>query len=496
MSTSGFSGISRVVRGGLWLYGSSIVANFSGFIYWMVISAIAGSEALGLTSATVGLASLINGLLGLGIGVGLRRFLGQCVGLKDRECLSRYFWTAVLFTTIVYVSVSLILYTLGSLGYSLWNYTPEMLRIASLIVLLGIWPSIDALPISLLRTDIVLLGAVIGNIVRFAVGISLVYLGFGWVGAAIGNMLLGLTRLSISLAYALRVVGFKLVFSTSVLIDVLRAGIVSWMPSIVVLAGRWLSVLFVFGSSGAIETGYYYVANAISGVVLGVATSILSLLLPVLSSMADGRKRAVSRALKISLLFMTPIAVYVATYSWLPLGLLGREYVSASTILTILLLSSVPLTITASINSLVYAYGYYRMVLAIGLSQNIPRIILYFFLVPSYGGLGAAISFTLGAYSGLLCSLLVARKVGFYLDARSIGIVIGIPSLLGVVSFALNLHWFIGLLVIASSYILYARLRVFSRKDLKDILLAFMTREEISRLYEKLRPIVDTVLPP
>jgi len=64
------------------------------------------------------------------------------------------------------------------------------------------------------------------------------------------------------------------------------------------------------------------------------------------------------------------------------------------------------------------------------------------------------------------------------------------------VSFALNLHWFIGLLVIASSYILYARLGVFSRKDLKDILLAFMTREEISRLYEKLRPIVDTVLPP
>ena len=495
MSTSGFSGISRVVRGGLWLYGTRIVANFSGFIYWMVISAIAGSEALGLTSATVGLASLINGLLGLGIGVGLRRFLGQCIGLKDRECLSKYLWTAVLFTAIVYVLSGLLFYTLGSLGCGLWNYTPEMLRITSFIILLGVWPNLEALPISFLRTDIVFLGTIIGNILRFIIGISLVYLGFGWVGAAIGCLFPSLARLSVSLAYALRVVGFRLMFSSKVLAEVLRAGVVSWMPSIIILAGQWLGVLFVFGSSGAVETGYYYVANAISSVVLGIAYSMLNLLLPVLSSMANGRKRAASRVLRVSLLFMTPAAVFIATYPWLPLGLLGREYVAASGILAILLLSSVPQIITSCIGNLVYAYGYYRMALAIGLSQNIPRIILYLFLVPLYGGLGAAISFTLGAYSGLLCSLLVARRVSFYLDARSIGIVIGIPSLLGIVSFALKLHWFIGLLVIASSYILYARLRVFSRKDLKDILLAFMTREEISRLYEKLRFLVDMVFP-
>jgi len=495
VSSNGFGSIGRVVRGGFWLYSSSIVNSFSGFIYWMIVSALAGSEALGLTSATVGFATLINGLLSLGVGTGLRRFLGQCIGLGDRDCLSRYLWTTVLFTAIVYVSASSLLYILSSLGYSLSSYSPEMLRIASFIVLIGVSQALSAFLVSLLRTDILFFGTIAGNVLKFVVGIGLVYLGFEWRGAAVGYMFFGLTNFFVSLVYALRAIGFRLEFSIGALVDVLRAGVVSWLPGIIVLAGQWLGVLFVFGSSGAIETGYYYVAYTISNVVLGVSTSMLGLLLPVLSGMGDGRKRAASRVLKISLLFMAPIAVFVAIYPWLPLGLLGKEYVAASNTLTILLLSSVPLAITMCINSLVYAYGYYRMVLMIGLSQNIPRIILYLILVPLYGGLGAAVSFTLGTYFGLLCSLLIAYKVNFYLDTRSIGIIIAIPLSIGIVSYILGLHWIIGLIIIASSYMFYARLGILSRRDLRDILSAFMSEKRVDRLYDRLRFLIDTIFP-
>ena len=488
-------GVGRVVRGGFWLYGSSIVNNFSGFLYWMVISALAGSEVLGFTSATIGLASLINGLLNLGINIGLTRFLGRCIGLRDRDCLVKYLWTTTLFTAIIYVGTGTILYVLGSLGYHLWSYTPEMLRIASIMVLLGVSQALQAFLVSCLRTDILFYSTIIGNVLKFVIGISLVYCGFGWIGAAIGYAFIGLTNLIVSFIYALRVIGFRLVFSLDVLVNVLRAGVVSWLPSVVVLSGQWLGVLFVFGSTGAVETGYYYVAYTISGVVLGVSTSILGLLLPVLSGMSDGRKRAASRALRISLLFMTPVAVFVAVYPWLPLSLLGKEYVSASNILTILLFSSVPLAITTCINSLIYAYGYYGMVLGIGLSQNLPRIILYLILVPRYGGLGAAISFTLGTYFGFLYSLLVANRIAFYLDMRSIGKTVVVPVSLGIFLYFLGLHWFLGLLLIASSYILYARLGLLSRRDLRDILSAFISEKRIDKLYDRLRFLIDTVFP-
>ncbi len=495
LSSGGFGSVGRVVRGGFWLYGSSIVNNFFGFLYWMVISALAGSEVLGFTSATIGLASLINGLLNLGINVGLTRFLGRCIGLRDRDCLLKYLWTTTLFTAIIYIATGTMLHVLGSLGYCLWSYTPEMLRIAGIMVLLGVSQALQAFLVSYLRTDILFYSTIIGNILKFVIGITLVYYGFGWIGAAIGYVFIGLTNLIVSFIYVLRIIGFRLVFSFNVLVDVLRAGVVSWLPSIIVLAGQWLGVLFVFGSSGAVETGYYYVAYAISGVVLGISNSMLSLLLPVLSGMVDGRKRAASRALRISLLFMTPVAVFVAVYPWLPLSLLGKEYTSASSILTILLFSSVPLAVTSCINSLVYAYGYYSMVLGIGLSQNLPRIILYLILVPRYGGLGAAISFMLGTYFGFIYALYVAHRIGFYLDTRSIGKTVAVPVFLGILSYFLRFHWVIGLIIIASSYILYVRLGLFSRRDLRDILSAFISEKRIDKLYDKLRFLIDMVFP-
>ena len=61
--------LARVVRGGLWLYLRSLVNNLSGFIYWMAISTIGGAEIVGLTSATVALASVVISFLSLGKGV-------------------------------------------------------------------------------------------------------------------------------------------------------------------------------------------------------------------------------------------------------------------------------------------------------------------------------------------------------------------------------------------------------------------------------------------
>ncbi|RLG71555.1 MAG: hypothetical protein DRO23_11805, partial [Thermoprotei archaeon] len=54
--------LSRVIRGGFYLYLTSIVNNAAGFLYWLVILTIGGSEILGYTSTTVGLATLTTGI--------------------------------------------------------------------------------------------------------------------------------------------------------------------------------------------------------------------------------------------------------------------------------------------------------------------------------------------------------------------------------------------------------------------------------------------------
>ncbi|RLG79960.1 MAG: hypothetical protein DRO40_11930, partial [Thermoprotei archaeon] len=61
------------------------------------------------------------------------------------------------------------------------------------------------------------------------------------------------------------------------------------------------------------------------------------------------------------------------------------------------------------------------------------------------------------------------------------------------VSYILGLHWIIGLIIIASSYIFYARLGILSRRDLRDILSAFMSEKRVDKLYDRLRPIIDSI---
>jgi len=83
--------LGRVVRSGLWLCLRSIVNNLSGFVYWMVISAIGGAEIVGLTSATVALAGIVTSFLSLGEGTGVQRFVGACRGKGDVEGLLTIF---------------------------------------------------------------------------------------------------------------------------------------------------------------------------------------------------------------------------------------------------------------------------------------------------------------------------------------------------------------------------------------------------------------------
>ncbi|RLG80995.1 MAG: hypothetical protein DRO40_10320, partial [Thermoprotei archaeon] len=130
--------ISDVVRGGFWLYTSSIVNNLSGFFYWMVISATGGPGVVGVVSAVVGFASLIVGLLNLGVGVGSQRFYGLAIGRGDRVGVSRYFWSVFFYALTVYGIVSLCIIYLGLLGYEFSGLSSLMLMFCSVFILFGV----------------------------------------------------------------------------------------------------------------------------------------------------------------------------------------------------------------------------------------------------------------------------------------------------------------------------------------------------------------------
>ena len=170
------------------------------------------------------------------------------------------------------------------------------------------------------------------------------------------------------------------------------------MPAMIAVLGQQLGVLTLFGVKRASETGLYYVSFAIMGVVTGIGGSVLGLMMPVLSGMEDGRKRACWRAIKISLVLVTPLAFILVAYPEVPLGLLGKEYVDAGSMLILLALTIPATLIYTGVTSLVYAYGMYTTILILGLASNLSRIATYAPLSYLMGGVGIALSYALGAY--------------------------------------------------------------------------------------------------
>ena len=149
--------------------------------------------------------------------------------------------------------------------------------------------------------------------------------------------------------------------------------------------------------------------------------------------------------------------------------LFGLEYVQASLSLQIMLLSMLAFNFNLGISTLVYSYGNYRQVLAIGLGSSISRIICYFVLVPLYGNTGAAISFAIGSLIGFAVAASVTRKIGMPIFWKELGLIFIVPTAL-LLSFGyFHVNYIVGIpTILIFSLILLFLLRVLSKSELHE----------------------------
>ena len=276
--------------------------------------------------------------------------------------------------------------------------------------------------------------------------------------------------------------------------EALKAGIPDWIPGLVATAGTWLGVLGVYSLSGSESTGTYYIAFMIASLVYSLPLSLLTLMFPVLSGMDDGRKRAVSRSVRLTLAIICPLASVVIAYPYVPLSMLGPSYVASSLALQVLMLGAFVSPLTSGFNSLIYAYGKYRFVTLLGLSSNGSRILLYPVLVALWGENGAALSYVSGVFAASVAVSFMARKVGYSMGWGYSLIFAGIPSLAGAAVALTGLHWAIGTAaILATSLLAYTRLGLITRSDLGEITTAFLSRKQLDQALPYAKYILDVL---
>lgn len=157
----------------------------------------------------------------------------------------------------------------------------------------------------------------------------------------------------------------------------------------------------------------------------------------------------------------------------------------------ILLLGTIVSPISLGFNSLIYAYGKYRYVTLLGLASNVPRVALYLLLVSMWGANGAAIAYASGLLFEFAATTFLSKRVRYSIDLLPLLAMSSIPFALPILFYSINVFWVAGVIVIlAVSFLSYARLGLIKRSDLAEIASAFFSEKRL----DELRPYADYIM--
>ncbi|MCX7796090.1 MAG: oligosaccharide flippase family protein [bacterium] len=366
----------------------------------------------------------------------------------------------------------------------------------SLLIICGFngWPIIgQSFLNAILRTEYTALTQISSSLIRLTVSLLLIYLGYGFVGLMMGYVVAGLTTSILMLAFPINILkklGARFSISLESIKDSVEAGIVTWIPNLLTLIGQWVGVLGLFSMIGVVETGLYFVAFTMTSVIMSIPQSILILSFPSISGMGNGRKKAMSRTVKISTSLMAPIAFFLILYPSTIPEFLGRTYVGASDLIRILSLGYLVSPINAGYIYYAYAIGNYRDVLIAGLAGTIPRLLLYPFMISLHEDVGAAITFSMGNITTLLMVVICAQRKNYGLQFKQYLKIIIIPIGISTMLMFFKIDWIIGLVSLSTSYIIYGRLRIITKEDLREIGESLISKEILEKLYPYLRPLL------
>ena len=456
-------------------------------------------------SSVVSLSAIFVALISLGVPSGVQRFLGRSFLEKKMEDSKVEISSSLFLVSAgVLICVTTIMITRDWIS-DIFRIDYNLLYL--LVVLIGstsIYSLLRAIIISSLKTKGLTKMTIISALARFSIAAILFSFGAISLGIALSTAIYPI-MLSVLLAFGVAellkktksIEKLHLEARTSLrksIKNILAASMAGWIPNLIYIIGSQVGIVVVNGFQGASEAGLYFISFSIVTGILTIMSVLQTIAYPTLSGMRDGRKRFAWRMLKLTLVILLPLSSTIVFYSRDIVQIFGPQFLEAYSMLEIMMLSALPISVSGFISVLVYSYGNYKQVLIIGLSLSVPRVAFYFLLVPFYGGNGAAISFLLGSLAGLLCSIIIAKKINMQLLGRELTLLFGIPTALALILSYLGVSYIFGAVItIIVSYLLFLRFRILERTDLADGLAILPRRAKNPRLIKLLALVAKKI---
>jgi O-antigen/teichoic acid export membrane protein len=395
----------------------SLVA-ITNWFYWLIISKLSTTSELGQATTISSLVLLIGTITQLGLEYPL---------LKRASTQNSQVFGTILTLELVltFASVPVAIYAINNFFHeSLHVYTciavailiPTSLGFVSRFTLLGI-PDAK----SILLIDVISTG------VKFIVGYTLVTMGFGALGILLSFLFQTLLITGTTLAVLLRRMFSFRFGSAKYFKEILKEGLTNLPSKLSRMLILSISVVLLasFGLSNS-EVGIFYIALMISIFAGTSASSIAYMIIPASSA----SKRDLSTdGMRIGLSFVSPLIAALIVAPKFVLSIIGTEYISGYLVLLVLSIAILPSSIVINTISKFNTLNKSRKLISIGVIEILTFFLAFFFLVPNYGSLGAALSTLVAFIASSIPSIVWSEHPLIrYVSISMIAIVLGVAA--------------------------------------------------------------------
>lgn len=479
---------------------NTIILSATGFIFWIIVAKITNIETIGLTTAINSLVLIIVVIDVMDTSFGMKRYLGISISRGDTDEFKQILTAAVILVSIM-ITISAIIITLPQLrileGFGIDR---EYVWIILAIIVATVFQRIfsEAL-IAGHSSKNLIMPTVLASIIRFPLLLIAVYifneLNYGVILAY--SLPLFVTAVMYFI-YSAKIFQNKQQKTKNIIMYikiVFRAGLASWIPHTIEVLGSQLAILSVFAIGGAASGGKFYMPMAIFTLALVVVNGVNRVSHPLVGSMTQTKQTDhLSHVLKLSFLVTIPIIIPLMYFSDNFLSLVGNEFRTASNTLTILM-CCVPFAIISEIvYYFIYGKGDHKTLLYLGLVGNLPRVVLYFLLVPELNSDGGAIAYLVGTVTQFSLTVIIAFKQNLKLNYHKYAIITGIPFIIGSVMWLLNFNYLFSTgIIFVTSLISYIKLRLFTNVELKNILFSSLPTNIAEKLYIILSKVINKI---
>jgi O-antigen/teichoic acid export membrane protein len=175
------------------------------------------------------------------------------------------------------------------------------------------------------------------------------------------------------------------------------------------------------------DIGIFYVALMVSIVATGgLALSMAYMVVP---ASAKSRTDLSSSSTRIGVTLSAPMIAALITSPKFILSIIGTQYIPAETILLVLSISILPFAITINAISKFNNLGKSRKLVSVGVTEVLAFLLAFFFLVPHYGTLGAALSTLVAFASSSILSIIWLERTSIrYIGTSGVSIIAAVAS--------------------------------------------------------------------